>query len=67
MPKSIRIMKSNEKHRFLQFCIFVSGRFSNLSRAMGDLESSGASESMQNDLAHFTVSARRPMNGCAVS
>ena len=49
------------------FSFFVSGGFSNLSQAVGELESSGARQSMQNDLAHLTESARLPMDGCAGS
>ena len=49
------------------FAFFVSGGFSNLSRSMGDLESSGAGESMQNDLAHLTKSAILHMDGFAGS
>ena len=49
------------------FVFFVSGGFSNLSRAVGELENSGARQSMQNDLAHLTGSARLPMDGCAGS
>ena len=58
-------MKNIEKYRFVQFCIFCVGLFSNLSRAVDELESSGVLQSMQNDLAHLTESARRPMDGCA--
>ena len=43
----------------------MSGGFSNLSRAVGEPGSSGAHELMQNDVAHLTESARRPMDGCA--
>ena len=67
VPKLIRIVKISEKYRFLQFAFFVSDGFPNLSRSMGDLESSGAGESMQNDLAHLTESARLPIEGCAGS
>ena len=49
------------------FAFFVSGGFSKLSQALGELESSGAHQSMQNDLAHLTESARLPISGCAWS
>ena len=45
------------------FAFFVSGGFSNLSRAVGELGSSGAHQSMQNDLAHLTESARLHIDG----
>ena len=67
VPKNSRNMKNNEKYRFIQFCIFLSGGFSNSSQAVGELESSGAHLSMQNDLAHLTESARLPISGCAWS
>ena len=65
MPRASLIVKISENIDLYNFAFFVSGGFSNLSRAMGDLESSCARESMQNDLAHLTESARLPMNGCA--
>ena len=57
-------MKNNDLYNF---AFFVSGGFLNLSRALGELGSSGAHQSMQNDLAHLTESARFPMNVCAGS
>ena len=45
----------------------MSGGFLDLSRAVSELEGSGARQSMQNNPAHLTVSARRPMDGCAGS
>ena len=53
--------------RVSNLAFFVSGDFSNLSRAVGELGSSGARQSMQNDLAHLTESARLPIEGCAGS
>ena len=49
------------------FAFFVLGRFPTLSRAVGEIESSSARQSTQNDLAHLTESARLPTNGCAGS
>ena len=49
------------------FAFFVSDGFSNLSRAVGEIEISGAHLSMQNDLAHLTESARLSVSGCAWS
>ena len=49
------------------FAFSVSGGFSNLSRAVDELGSSGARQSTQNDLAHPTESARLPIEGCAGS
>ena len=67
MPKLSRFMEIIENIDLYDFCIFMSGEFSNLSRAVGEIESSGAHQSMQNDLAHFTESARLPIEGCAES
>ena len=49
------------------FVFFVSDDFSNSPRAVGELGSSYARLSMQNDLAHSTESARLPIEGCAES
>ena len=49
------------------FAFFVSDGFSNLSRAVGEPGSSGAHQSMQNDLEYFTESARLPVSGFAWS
>ena len=59
-----KIMKNIDLYNFV---FFVSGGFSNLSRAVGELENCGARESMQNDLAHLTESARLSMDVCAGS
>ena len=47
------------------FVFFVSGGFSNFSRAVGELEGSGARQSMQNEHARLTESARRSIDGYA--
>ena len=49
------------------FAFFVSGVFFRIYVSMGELESSGAGESIQNDLAHLTKSAILHMNGFAGS
>ena len=67
VPKSARIMKTIENIDLYNFAFFVSDGFSKLSRAVDELGSSGALQSMQNDLAHPTESARLPIEGCAVS
>ena len=54
VPKFSQTMKFSEKNDFYNFVFFVSGDFSNLSRAVGELENSGARQSMQSDLAHLT-------------
>ena len=64
---SAQIMKNIENIDLYNFAFFVSGGFSKLPRAVGELGSSGALQSMQNDLAHPTESARLPIEGCAVS
>ena len=64
---SSEILKIKKSIDLYNFSFFVSGGFSNLSRAVGELESSGARQSMQNDLAHPTESARLPIEACAVS
>ena len=50
-----------------KFAFFVSGVFFRIYLSMGDLDSSAAGESMQNDLAHLTESARLHMDGFAGS
>ena len=60
-------MKNIENIDLYNFAFFVSDGFSNLPRAVGELGSSGARQSMQNDLAHLTESARLPIEGCAGS
>ena len=68
VPKSSRTVKINITNIDLYNCaFFVLDDFSILSRAVGELESSGARQSMQNDLAHLSESARLPINGCAGS
>ena len=47
--------------------ILVSDSFSNLSRSVGQLESSAARNSTQNNIAHLTETARLARNGCAMS
>ena len=49
------------------FAIFVFGGFSNFSRSAGELGSSDARNSTQNNLAHLTEAARLAINGCAMS
>ena len=67
VPKFSHTLQINEKYGFVQFCIFCVGGFLILSRAVGEIGSSGARLPMQNDLAHLTESARLPMDGCAGS
>ena len=52
------LSKLMENIDLYNFAFFVSGGFSNLSRAVDKLEGSGARQSMQNDLAHLSESAR---------
>ena len=52
---------------FSNFAICVSDDFSNLSRLAGDLESSAARYSTQDNLAHLTDTARLAINGGAMS
>ena len=55
-------MKHIDLYNFAFFCgVF----FFRIYLSMGDLESSGAGESMQNDLAHLSESARLHMDGFA--
>ena len=60
-------MEISENTDLYNFAFFVSDDFSNLSGAVGELGSSGAHQSMHNDLVHLTETARLPMDGCAGS
>ena len=64
MPKSSRTVELSENIDLCNFAFFVSGGFSKLFQALGELESSGAHQSMQNDLAHLTESAGLAINCC---
>ena len=65
MLKCSRFMKIIENIDLYNFAFFVSDGFSNLSGAVDELGSSGARQSMRNDLAHLTESVRHPIEGCA--
>ena len=66
MPKLIRIIKFNEKISICAILYFLCRVvFFRIYLSMGDRDSSGAGESMQNDLAHLTESARLHMDGFA--
>ena len=67
VQKTARIMKNIENIDLYNFACFASDGFSKLPRAVGELGSSGALQSMQNDLAHPTESARLPIERCAGS
>ena len=62
--QSSRIMQISKNIDLYNFAFFVSGGFSDLSRAVSELKRSGARLSMQNHLVNLTESARRPMDGC---
>ena len=64
LAESLKILKNIDLYNF---AFFVSDGFSNLPRAVGELGSSGARQSMQNDLAHLAESARLPIEGFAGS
>ena len=63
VPKLSRFMEIIENIDLYDFVFLMSGEVSNLSRAVGEISSSGAHLSMQNDLAYLTESARFPIRG----
>ena len=60
-------MKNIENSDLFNFAFFVLAGFSNLSRALGELGSSGARQLMQKHFAHLTESAKLPIEICAGS
>ena len=60
-PNPAEVLKLMKSIDLYNFAFFVSDGFSNLPRAVVELGSSGARQSMQNDLAHPTESARLPI------
>ena len=66
-PNLAEKLKFSENIDLYNFAFFVSGGFSNLSQPDGELKSSVACHSTQNDLAHLTESAKLPMDGFAGS
>ena len=59
--------KAFRREEALQYSLAGDGGWLNLTRAVGKLQTSHAHQSMQNDLAHSTGSARLLRNGCVRS